>query len=242
MQCHDARANATSRDRVPACSLRIGFSSERNTRLFARDEEDHQAPSKGGSKPQRRPKEEARGSPDNSRAGLPLLPRYASAPWSRSNLYSVFSPLNASRPKAKCQVLYTIYLTFALHRISPTDLFSVSCAHQRQGQSCPYLIPPGGHGETFGKSRSRSSALDATPAGNSSTDKSFHCANAPLYSKRKLIRIGRSGTMSPWRTTRSSSIRKSGARGGSRTHMRKNPRRILSPQRLPFRHPGTGSV
>jgi hypothetical protein len=39
-------------------------------------------------------------------------------------------------------------------------------------------------------------------------------------------------------TTRSSSIRKIGARGGSRTHMRKNPRRILSPQRLPFRHPG----
>jgi hypothetical protein len=32
--------------------------------------------------------------------------------------------------------------------------------------------------------------------------------------------------------------RKNGARGGSRTHMRKNPRRILSPQRLPFRHPG----
>lgn len=24
--------------------------------------------------------------------------------------------------------------------------------------------------------------------------------------------------------------------------MRKNPRRILSPQRLPFRHPGTGSM
>ena len=39
-------------------------------------------------------------------------------------------------------------------------------------------------------------------------------------------------------TTRSSSIRRTGARGGSRTHMRKNPRRILSPQRLPFRHPG----
>ncbi len=39
-------------------------------------------------------------------------------------------------------------------------------------------------------------------------------------------------------TTHSSSTRKSGARGGSRTHMRKNPRRILSPQRLPFRHPG----
>jgi integrase/recombinase XerD len=36
------------------------------------------------------------------------------------------------------------------------------------------------------------------------------------------------------------SKRKVGARGGSRTHMRKNPRRILSPQRLPFRHPGTG--
>jgi integrase/recombinase XerD len=31
---------------------------------------------------------------------------------------------------------------------------------------------------------------------------------------------------------------KDGTRGGSRTHMRKNPRRILSPQRLPFRHPG----
>src|SRR5713226_2551173 len=42
--------------------------------------------------------------------------------------------------------------------------------------------------------------------------------------------------------THSSSIRKTGARGGSRTHMRKNPRRILSPQRLPFRHPGTGST
>jgi integrase/recombinase XerD len=38
--------------------------------------------------------------------------------------------------------------------------------------------------------------------------------------------------------TRLASIRNSGARGGSRTHMRKNPRRILSPQRLPFRHPG----
>ena len=40
------------------------------------------------------------------------------------------------------------------------------------------------------------------------------------------------------RTTSSFSNRKTGARGGSRTHMRKNPRRILSPQRLPFRHPG----
>src|SRR5215469_6247845 len=38
------------------------------------------------------------------------------------------------------------------------------------------------------------------------------------------------------------SRRKSRARGGSRTHMRKNPRRILSPQRLPFRHPGTGTT
>ena len=37
------------------------------------------------------------------------------------------------------------------------------------------------------------------------------------------------------------SRRRNGARGGSRTHMRKNPRRILSPQRLPFRHPGIGS-
>src|SRR5207237_7186615 len=43
-------------------------------------------------------------------------------------------------------------------------------------------------------------------------------------------------------TTHSSSIRKTGARGGSRTHMRKNPRRILSPQRLPFRHPGIGNT
>src|SRR5258708_1866150 len=43
-------------------------------------------------------------------------------------------------------------------------------------------------------------------------------------------------------TTRSSSITKTGARGGSRTHMRKNPRRILSPQRLPFRHPGAGTT
>src|SRR5713226_9635027 len=42
-------------------------------------------------------------------------------------------------------------------------------------------------------------------------------------------------------TTHSSLIRKTGARGGSRTHMRKNPRRILSPQRLPFRHPGSGT-
>ena len=41
-------------------------------------------------------------------------------------------------------------------------------------------------------------------------------------------------------TTRSFSEGKNGARGGSRTHMRKNPRRILSPQRLPFRHPGAG--
>jgi len=38
----------------------------------------------------------------------------------------------------------------------------------------------------------------------------------------------------------SDSTGKNGARGGSRTHMRKNPRRILSPQRLPFRHPGAG--
>src|SRR5260370_41057244 len=33
------------------------------------------------------------------------------------------------------------------------------------------------------------------------------------------------------------STRNTGARGRSRTHMTKNPRRILSPQRLPFRHP-----
>jgi hypothetical protein len=39
-------------------------------------------------------------------------------------------------------------------------------------------------------------------------------------------------------TIHSISTGDNGARGGSRTHMRKNPRRILSPQRLPFRHPG----
>ena len=55
-----------------------------------------------------------------------------------------------------------------------------------------------------------------------------------------------------WRVQNSYSFRRSasaklkqntkiGARGGSRTHMRKNPRRILSPQRLPFRHPGSGT-
>jgi integrase/recombinase XerD len=44
------------------------------------------------------------------------------------------------------------------------------------------------------------------------------------------------------RTSSSFSDRKTGARGGSRTHMRKNPRRILSPQRLPFRHPGAGTT
>jgi integrase/recombinase XerD len=42
--------------------------------------------------------------------------------------------------------------------------------------------------------------------------------------------------------THSVSMGKTGARGGSRTHMRKNPRRILSPQRLPFRHPGAGTT
>ncbi len=42
--------------------------------------------------------------------------------------------------------------------------------------------------------------------------------------------------------THSVSTGKTGARGGSRTHMRKNPRRILSPQRLPFRHPGSGNT
>jgi hypothetical protein len=43
-------------------------------------------------------------------------------------------------------------------------------------------------------------------------------------------------------TSPSFSNRQDGARGGSRTHMRKNPRRILSPQRLPFRHPGAGTT
>ena len=32
------------------------------------------------------------------------------------------------------------------------------------------------------------------------------------------------------------------ARGGGRTHTRREPRRILSPLRMPFRHPGTAAV
>src|SRR5258707_7715041 len=43
-------------------------------------------------------------------------------------------------------------------------------------------------------------------------------------------------------TGNSQNVGRNGARGGSRTHMRKNPRRILSPQRLPFRHPGAGTT
>ena len=41
-----------------------------------------------------------------------------------------------------------------------------------------------------------------------------------------------------WLQFINSKLKINGARGGSRTPMRKNPRRILSPQRLPFRHPG----
>src|ERR1700693_5624408 len=48
---------------------------------------------------------------------------------------------------------------------------------------------------------------------------------------RRRARRKRHKSVADW------SVEKS-ARGGSRTHMRKNPRRILSPQRLPFRHPG----
>src|SRR5262249_45196769 len=96
-QCRDAAANGTSHDQALACSPQIVFSSECNRRLCARGEEGHWAPSKGGSKPQRQPKAEARGSPDSSRAGLPLLPLYAYAPLSQSNFCSVFSPLNPSR-------------------------------------------------------------------------------------------------------------------------------------------------
>src|ERR1700675_1283655 len=50
---------------------------------------------------------------------------------------------------------------------------------------------------------------------------------------RRRARRKRHKSVADW------SVEKS-ARGGSRTHMRKNPRRILSPQRLPFRHPGAG--
>src|SRR5260221_4750001 len=43
-------------------------------------------------------------------------------------------------------------------------------------------------------------------------------------------------------TGSSQNVGRNGARGESRTNMRKNPRRILSPQRLPFRHPGAGTT
>jgi hypothetical protein len=62
----------------------------------------------------------------------------------------------------------------------------------------------------------------------------------PLVLLQSGVRQRYTETSGP--TTPSSSIRKTGARGGSRTHMRKNPRRILSPQRLPFRHPGIGNT
>src|SRR5262249_49548705 len=115
-QCRDAAANGTSHDQALACSLQIGSSSESNRRLCARGEVGHRAPSKGGSKPQQQPKAEALGSPDSSRAGLPPLPQYAYAPLSQSNFCSVFSPLNPSRRNVKCQVLYTIYLTYSTNR------------------------------------------------------------------------------------------------------------------------------
>jgi len=127
MQCRDAAANGTSHDQALACSPQIGFSSERNRRLCARGEEGHRAPSKGGSKPQRQPKAEARGSPDSSRAGLLPLPLYAYAPLSQSNFCSVFSPLKLSRYKAKCQVLYTMYLTYRRNKPISTLLFSGFC-------------------------------------------------------------------------------------------------------------------
>src|SRR5262252_253601 len=111
-QCRDAAAKGTSHDQALACSPQIGFSSERNRRPCARGEEGHRAPSKGGSKPQQQPKAEARGSPDSSRAGLRPLPQYAYVALSQSNFCSVFSSLNPSRRKVKCQVFYTIYLTY----------------------------------------------------------------------------------------------------------------------------------
>src|SRR3974377_1952634 len=125
-QCRDAAANDTSHDQALVCSPQIGFSSERNRRLCARGEEGHRAPSKDGSKPQRQPKAEARGSPDSSRGGSLPLPLYAYAPLSQSNSCSVFSPLNPSRRKAKCQVLCTMYLTYRKSTQSQPLLFSVS--------------------------------------------------------------------------------------------------------------------
>src|SRR6266849_10805719 len=54
-----------------------------------------------------------------------------------------------------------------------------------------------------------------------------------------LVRLAKS--FSAVQRSRLNTKELNGARGGSRTHMRKNPRRILSPQRLPFRHPGSGT-
>jgi integrase len=58
----------------------------------------------------------------------------------------------------------------------------------------------------------------------------------PLVLSRGEVHAGYTEGDNP--ITHPVSTGKNGARGGSRTHMRKNPRRILSPQRLPFRHPG----
>src|SRR5215475_9751707 len=83
-------SNGTSHDQALACSPQIVFSSECNRRLCARGEEGHWAPSKGGSKPQRQPKAEARGSPDSSRAGLPPF-LYTLTHLCRNRIFARFS-------------------------------------------------------------------------------------------------------------------------------------------------------
>jgi hypothetical protein len=107
------------------------------------------------------------------------------------------------------------------------------------------------HREVFllewkGKARKYSAELANAIAQTLQTRKRSEWACAPLP---RHIRCRIASCWSAYRTSldfarppkrHSSSTRNSGARGGSRTHMRKNPRRILSPQRLPFRHPGSG--
>jgi hypothetical protein len=107
----------------------------------------------------------------------------------------------------------------------PIERVSILLGHQCPRSECE------DNGETLRTVvRSRQEQLEADLA------KAWSCDPLVLLQ----IAVHQRYTQSGAPTTHSSSIRNTGARGGSRTHMRKNPRRILSPQRLPFRHPGTG--
>ncbi len=75
---------------------------------------------------------------------------------------------------------------------------------------------------------------------NSKLISPMHGVEIPFYYFKR--RVHARDTESLAALTELFSTGKNGARGGSRTHMRKNPRRILSPQRLPFRHPGRGTT